>query len=654
MKITMQYIRKALNAKKRISHKTFTVRSLLHFHVLGIILMTAVIFSSCQEFIEPDQELIKEESDMYKNWEEFRSAEMGMYALQQNLVEQLVVLGELRGDLLTITDNATPDLAEVHNFNISRDNVYASPVNFYKLIAACNKLARQIETEQPSVLDKTAPVNNYDRLYGEVLCMRAWAYFNAVRIYGKVPYIHKSLTSVNEIEEYVNSSSEYLDTLYINFDPDSTQIPDGYNNDTIRDTTIVLEKQFLDQKAVIDTFTRQLETEIKTVGVNHSIDNNDITWFVTVWNDYAWHVLLGQMYLTEGNFAKASAHFDPILYNTTSETNDIRFGLDYRFQRGKWRNIFTNIDTYEHIYTLVFEKPYQQTTELQSMFSIIPPNKYMMKPTAKAIRYWESIFDDPRYQLNTDNPGKSKVIRQGRPGDFSRGYGVSYKYYKDGEEMEEDTIQSMLQKKKIGNMIDVQMLMNNVDTVVTKYSINKDEFAHDANFIIYRAGGVHLYAAELFARWNHVYGGLPVPRVNSLKALNILNDGDYTNRRQLGVRGRAGFGDNLYEKVSLSNIIYQHHPRTNKIIGYKDYTGQNIEKQKYLVDQIMEEKAREMAYEGERFYDLMRVAKARHDPLYLAEKVASKFVDLDISVDSIDIVNKLKNPQNWYIDYFDE
>ena len=650
----MQYIRKALNANKKIRYKTFTLRSLLHFHVFGIILMTAVIFSSCQEFIEPDQELIKEESDMYKNWEEFRSAEMGMYSLQQNLVEQLVVLGELRGDLLTITDNATSDLVEVHNFNISKDNVYASPVNFYKLIGACNKLARQIETEQPSVLDRNAPVNNYDRLYGEVLCMRAWAYFNAVRIYGKVPYIHKSLTSVNEIEEYVNSSSEYLDTLYINFDPDSTQIPDGYNNDTIRDTTIVLEKQFLDQKAVIDTFTRQLETEVKTVGVNHSINNNDITWLVTVWNDYAWHVLLGQMYLTEGDLANAWNHFEPILYNFTSETNDIRFGLDDRFQRNNWSRIFTTIDTYEHIYTLWFGKPYQQTTELQSMFSIIPPNKYMMKPTAKAIQYWESIFDNPVYRLNEQDPGKSEVIKPGRPGDFSRGYGISYKYYKDGEEMEEDTIQNMLQKKVKGNMIDVQMLMNNVDTVVTKYSINKDEFAHDANFIIYRAAGVHLYAAELYARWNHVYGGLSTPRPNTNKALNILNDGDYTNRQQLGVRGRAGFGDTEYEKVSLSNIIFQHHPHTNKITGYKDYTQQLGEKQKYLIDQIMEEKAREMAYEGERFYDLMRVAQRRHDPLYLAERVASKFADLNISVDSLDIVNKLKNPQNWYIDYFDE
>jgi starch-binding outer membrane protein, SusD/RagB family len=38
-----------------------------------------------------------------------------------------------------------------------------------------------------------------------VICMRAWAYFNAVRIYGKVPYIHESLTSIDETNAFLES-----------------------------------------------------------------------------------------------------------------------------------------------------------------------------------------------------------------------------------------------------------------------------------------------------------------------------------------------------------------------------------------------------------------------------------------------------------------
>jgi len=95
---------------------------------------------SCQKFFNPDLGIVIDESEYFKDWEEYRSAEMGLYALQQKLVEQIVVLGELRGDLLEITRNADRDLIEIYNFSFSPSNKYVSPVNFYKLIGACNKL----------------------------------------------------------------------------------------------------------------------------------------------------------------------------------------------------------------------------------------------------------------------------------------------------------------------------------------------------------------------------------------------------------------------------------------------------------------------------------------------------------------------------------
>ena len=97
----------------------------------------------------------------------------------------------------------------------------------------------------------------------------------------------------------------------------------------------------------------------------------------------------------------------------------------------------------------------------------------------------------------------------------------------------------------VGSWTDVEMLMNDVDTVVTKYSINKNEFAHDANFIIYRAAGVHLYAAEIYAVWSFIYGGLTTPRTQTNTSLDIINNGiDASLRQQIsGIRGRVGFAD---------------------------------------------------------------------------------------------------------------
>ena len=250
----------------------FRLLNPFRFLVVLVITLVSLLICSCEDFFTPELELIRDSKSLYVDWAEYRSAGMGMYSLQQKLVEQIMVLGELRGDLLTVTENATPDLVEVNEFSIRRDNPYASPVNFYKLIVASNRLIHQLSTAYPHVLDKNEPVNNYDRLYGEALCMRAWAYFNAVRIYGKVPLIPESLTLIEDIEDYVNSQTEFVIPEYIIFSPG------GYYNDTIRDTTIILERTFLNEKEVIEYFSRQLENDIKAVGVNHSIYNDDETW----------------------------------------------------------------------------------------------------------------------------------------------------------------------------------------------------------------------------------------------------------------------------------------------------------------------------------------------------------------------------------------
>ena len=56
---------------------------------------------------------------------------------------------------------------------------------------------------------------------------------------------------------------------------------------------VTLEKQYYTLEMVIDVFTNQLENDVKAVGVNHHMDNNDETWDVTIWNPWAMHALAG-------------------------------------------------------------------------------------------------------------------------------------------------------------------------------------------------------------------------------------------------------------------------------------------------------------------------------------------------------------------------
>ncbi|KAF0236526.1 MAG: RagB/SusD family [Prolixibacteraceae bacterium] len=609
--------------------------------IVSVFLLSAFLLSSCKEFLNPEQEINITKDRLYDDWYEYRAIAMGLYGIQAKLVEQLVILGELRGDLMQITENADVDMVEIYNFNVSKENKYASPTNFFRLITAANSFITVLKTEHPEVLDPKSPVTNYDKLYGEALCMRAWAYFNAVRIYGKVPFIPESITNIDEVNNFLNSPGTYIDSLHIIYGID------GYKNDTLKNVPITLEKQYYDQKLIIDYFTNELTKSVKSVGVNHFIDNNDQTWEVTVWNQYAYDALLGIMYLTDGDLAKAAKHFESIIY---MNSDNYRYQIDASFGNNSWRNIFTNIDLREHIFTLWFGKTFFQQNNFQEFFEPRAPHKYMLKPTRSAIMNWETTWDDFQLAVNNTQPERTRTTNIGRPGDFFRGYGASYMYLQNGVPVPPQMVQGMLYLKSQEDYRTSALLVEGADTVIWKYSIGKGVFDQDARFIVYRAAGVHLWLAELYVWWRFSQGG--VVREFTSNAVNILNDGSNYSvssaRLQRGVRGRVGVGG-ATDGLRVGNINFLRHPFTNKVTGYLDLTGNFKGLQLYLEDLIIDERARELAYEGERFYDLMRVAKRRNDPSYLAKKVSDKFPEERREA----MYNLLLDEKNWYINYFE-
>ena len=625
------------------SKKTIMLKKENYILFVGIALLALMFFSSCERFFNPDQELNIREDQLYDNWYEYRSVEMGLYALQADLSEQLVILGELRGDLLKVTDNAEPEMIEIYNFNVSPDNKYASPLKFFRLISACNNFINILENKHPEILLPEGgdnPLTNYDKLYGEVLCMRAWAYFSAVRIYGKIPFIPVSLTTIEEIDNFLSTEEPYLDSVHITYGVN------GWDNDTAINEVITLEKQFYDEKLVIDHFTYELENNVKEVGVNHYSYNNDMTWEVTIWNKYAMHALLGSMYLTDGDLANAVHHFEEVVMKLP----DNRYQLDNTFSKNDWQNIFADeIDISEHIYTLWFNQSNFQKNRFQEIFDIREPHKYMLQPTKRSVVLWESLFDNYKIQRNDAKPSLATTTKQGSPGDFYRGHGVSYAYYRDGAKLNSNMVRQILGLKAAKEFQDADALLGTVDTVVLKYSLGKNRYAEDANFIVYRAAGIHLWLAEAYVHWKF-NGDLGLQTYSSI-AEDIVNDGKLygADRDQMGVRGRVGFGDGE-EGIHVYYINYIHDPETNEIIDYVDVSGTSDDGLRfYLEGLIIDERARELAFEGERFYDLMRIAKRRNDPSYLAELVSQKFP----AGKREEIYNLLLDEENWYIPYFE-
>lgn len=596
---------------------------------------------SCKDYFDPDLGVVLDDKDIFKEFNDYRTAGLGLYAIQQDLAEQIYILGEVRGDLVEITKNADRDLTEINNFSISPDNKYASPENFYKLIVNCNNLINKIVLKKPSVLDPKVLVDNYDKLYGEVQCMRAWAYFNAARIYGEIPYIYPNIQSMDDIEEYINTGKTVIAPEQIIFDLK------GYYNDTLRNVSVVYNKIYLDLDAIVDSFSMILENNVKAVGIQYSIDNNDITWEVTTWSRASYHALLAQMYLFRGDYTKSMDHLNYFLYNNESNNSFIKYGLDTKFSNNNWKSIFTGLDNYEHIFTVWYSKNYRQQNNLQYFYSDQGGNQYMLKPTPRAVQYWEGTWDGFKILENTDDPSKTFTSVIGIPGDFYRGYGVSFNYIKNGVPMLLEDVELMLELKMEKRDREAQLMMAGVDTVVYKFSINKSDDDRDAYIPIYRAAGMHLYAAEIYAMWEFWHNTSNTVYAEISTGLTIVNNGYYAyNSKQKGVRGRVGFS-NEDEELSVGNINYLFNPSTNEINGYIDLTNKSLEKQIYAVELILDERARELGFEGERFYDLMRVAKRTGNPAFLANKIAAKFNGSKAE----EIRSLLMDENNWYVKF---
>jgi len=68
-------------------------------------------------------------------------------------------------------------------------------------------------------------------------------------------------------------------------------------------------------------------------------------------------------------------------------------------------------------------------------------------------------------------------------------------------------------------------------------------------------------------------------------------------------------------------------------------------------DLIIDEDALETAFEGQRFYDLMRVALRRSDPSYLADRVYSRRGADNAATMKSEIQKDLTNTSNWYLSW---
>lgn len=576
---------------------------------LSALLGISLMLFACSDILEVDNTDVLTIENNYQDINDANNAVLGVYAMFQDLAPQLIVLNELRADLMDVTYNADHYMKQISTHDdISGDNPWADARPFFKIINNCNdvmvNLAKMYDT-------KKITREEYQHRYSDIASVRSWLYLQMVIHYGEVPYITTPIDRIEDLNIIKTSEAPVLDL------------------ETMVDTLV----NFVQELPYLSLYD-DIELLQGSDGFNFLLSFID--------KDY----LLGELYLWNDDYLEAATKFKEIMTRTPGDFDEYKLPTDFfnfthyfsRYTRYKesdiesavnnWGTMFSTYgggDYYdEWIWVMYYHGDLDQTP-LMELFSKNSGN-YYFKPSQLAIDNWGS-------QLQAN----------GFLGDFRGGiedpYGNSGSYKLEGN-----------------------------DPVITKYISDFDitePFKKPGKWFLWRATSLHLRFAEAANR--------DVLNCSHKVPYALLNNGIASNFAFPGDKDTV-VGDFPWEQTSLPAPYDFDARQTNGVQVPVTYRGlwyrntgirarvslrnftvpEGADSLLYIEDKILEENALELAYEGERWGDLVRISLRRNDPSILANHIADKFEKAGDLATASKVRARLMDQDNWWLPLFDE
>ena len=555
--------------------------------------LVSLALNGCKEILNVEPEEVLLENQFYKNKSDAYVASRAIYGQLMELAEQIVVLNELRADLMDVTVNSNQDLRDINAHNVSVGNKYADPMPFYKVINNCNDILSNFNRMKK---EKTLLTSDYNLLYSDVGAVRSWLYYQLAIHFGNIPYVTEPVTDVADVM-------------------DDSKFP-------------VLSLQEVIVKLI--EFMESLPDFNRYVDESLTGDDDQIL-FINK------RFLLGDLYLWNNEYLKAASAYKDIMESFGDNNYDryrVIFGdvinhddlvVGYVRYRGDdvlsliedknkgWRSIFTRVGGKifldEWIWAMNFKNRYEVANPFIQLFANEGEGQYLVGPSRQVLDYWEQ--QEQKNQIPWD-------------------------------------ARSTLSCREM-----------NGELVITKYIENYDPaypFERSGFWYLNRAALLHLRFAEAANRDGH-------PRL----AHALLNDGikaeydvagalDITNlqrtllpypynfdarmdqtgqipvgvrdpwHRNTGIRSRANLKSHVLGEMSVNDSIAA------------------------IENQLIEEAALELAFEGHRWSDLVRIALRNNDPAFLANKIADK-LEKSGNAEAGEVRAKLMDPENWFLPF---
>ena len=170
-------------------------------YTLCLLLSGAFLFSSCEDMLENDTTRVDNSFGSITMNDSVYSV-LGILKSMQNLGDRQVILGELRADLVSVVeDKANVDLQDISKFIYNDDNQYLSIKDYYSVINNCNVYLARVDTNLVSKNEKVML-----REFVAVTSMRAWTYLQLAINYGNVRYFTRPLLTHGDVQEEMSKA----------------------------------------------------------------------------------------------------------------------------------------------------------------------------------------------------------------------------------------------------------------------------------------------------------------------------------------------------------------------------------------------------------------------------------------------------------------
>lgn len=536
--------------------------------IYACLIFIPFFFQSCMD-VEPEEVL--DYNDFYTGVEDADAGILGLYGQFMELADQVVVLNELKADLMEVTENATTDLEEI-NLNIpSRNNKWADVTKFYGVIQTCNDLLYNFD----KMLKENKMIEaEYEERYSDVGAIRTWVYLQLGIHFGKIPYITEPVISLADLDKYKDKEMD-LDQLL----PELVRFMESLPSLENYQSSNLLQN--------IDGYNLRY----------YFIDKRCLMGDLYLYNDqYEEAAKIYRTILNEGESSSSSSKY--ILYNGTW-TSGTPWWFAVLYRDGKsddanslyngWRTMFSATTTGRYtgdelIWFMAYDKQFAPAYPFPELFNPVGSTKgrYYLKPSEYAV---ESVWG-------------GEIQKNSFPFD-ARGLTGAY--------------------DNIGN-----------NNYIKKFG----EYETEQNWIPYRAGMLHLRYAEAANRagysklaWSLVNDGL-----FGSAYIYVKEDGTaYTNDsiKQSGnspfdihkfpynfdarwsdaplpyIRGPWRYSGGVRGRAYLPNKPFA----TDDVVAYYEPNAGNKEAIGYMEKMIIREAALELGFEGHRWGDLVRVAR---------------------------------------------